>query len=49
VEERILELQQRKAELASIAFDETSGGMAFDFNDINFLFGADPEKQAEAA
>jgi superfamily II DNA or RNA helicase len=49
VEERILELQQRKAELASIAFNETSGGMAFDFNDINFLFGADPEKQAEAA
>jgi SNF2 family DNA or RNA helicase len=49
VEERILELQQRKAELASIAFNETSGGMAFDFNDINFLFGQDPEKQAEAA
>jgi superfamily II DNA or RNA helicase len=49
VEERILELQQRKAELASIAFNETSGGMAFDFADINFLFGADPEKQAEAA
>jgi superfamily II DNA or RNA helicase len=49
VEERILELQQRKAELASIAFNESSGGLAFDFNDINFLFGADPEKQAEAA
>lgn len=49
VEERILELQQRKAELASIAFNESSGGLAFDFNDINFLFGADPERQAEAA
>jgi SNF2 family DNA or RNA helicase len=49
VEERILELQQRKAELASIAFNESSGGMAFDFNDINFLFGQDPEKQAKAA
>jgi superfamily II DNA or RNA helicase len=49
VEERILELQQRKAELASIAFNESSGGLAFDFNDINFLFGADPETQAEAA
>jgi superfamily II DNA or RNA helicase len=49
VEERILELQQRKAELASIAFNESSGGLAFDFNDINFLFGADPENQAEAA
>ncbi len=49
VEERILELQQRKAELASIAFNESSGGLAFDFNDINFLFGQDPENQAEAA
>ena len=44
VEERILELQQRKAELASIAFSEAGSGMAFDFDDINFLFGADPEK-----
>ena len=41
VEERILELQQRKAELASIAFSE-AGGLAFDADDINFLFGADP-------
>ena len=49
VEERILELQQRKAELASIAFSEQGSGIAFDFDDINFLFGADPEKQAEAA
>jgi superfamily II DNA or RNA helicase len=49
VEERILELQQRKAELASIAFSEAGSGMAFDFDDINFLFGADAEKQAEAA
>jgi SNF2 family DNA or RNA helicase len=49
VEERILELQQRKAELASIAFSEAGSGIAFDFDDINFLFGADPEKQAEAA
>jgi hypothetical protein len=38
VEERILELQQRKAELASIAFSETSG-VTFDADDINFLFG----------
>ncbi len=49
VEERILELQQRKAELASIAFSEAGTGMAFDFDDINFLFGAAPENQAEAA
>ena len=49
VEERILELQQRKAELASIAFGEAAGGIAFDLDDINFLFGAPPEKRAEAA
>jgi SNF2 family DNA or RNA helicase len=49
VEERILELQQRKAELASIAFSE-SGGMAFNAEDINFLFGSsDAETEAEAA
>jgi superfamily II DNA or RNA helicase len=42
VEERILELQQRKAELASIAFSE-SGGVTFDADDINFLFGNDRE------
>jgi superfamily II DNA or RNA helicase len=48
VEERILELQQRKAELASIAFSE-AGGLAFDADDINFLFGADPEPPTETA
>jgi SNF2 family DNA or RNA helicase len=48
VEERILELQQRKAELASIAFSE-GGGLAFNAEDINFLFGADAEAEAEAA
>jgi superfamily II DNA or RNA helicase len=48
VEERILELQQRKAELASIAFSE-SGGMAFDAADISFLFGADADTEAAAA
>jgi superfamily II DNA or RNA helicase len=47
VEERILELQQRKAELASIAFSE-SGGMAFNAADINFLFGADADTNEEA-
>ena len=49
VEERILELQQRKAELASIAFSEAGSGIAFDLDDINFLFGGDQEKRAEAA
>ncbi|MDD2705471.1 MAG: DEAD/DEAH box helicase, partial [Acidocella sp.] len=48
VEERILELQQRKAELASIAFQE-GGGMAFNAEDIDFLFGADHPAEAEAA
>jgi superfamily II DNA or RNA helicase len=38
VEERILELQQRKAELASIAFQE-GGGLAFNAEDIDYLFG----------
>jgi superfamily II DNA or RNA helicase len=50
VEERILELQQRKAELASIAFQD-GGGLAFNAEDIDFLFGAGepaPE-EAEAA
>jgi len=49
VEERILELQQRKAELASIAFSEAGSGIAFDLDDINFLFSGDSEKRAEAA
>jgi SNF2 family DNA or RNA helicase len=46
VEERILELQQRKAELASIAFSEPTGAAAFDADDINFLFGPGPEREA---
>ncbi len=45
VEERILELQQRKAELASIAFSE-AGSAVFDAADIDFLFGQDPEREA---
>ena len=44
VEERILELQQRKAELASIAFQE-GGGLAFNAEDIDYLFGG--ERSAE--
>ena len=47
VEERILELQQRKAELASIAFHD-AGGMAFNSDDIDFLFGQDQPAEAEA-
>jgi superfamily II DNA or RNA helicase len=48
VEERILELQQRKAELASIAFED-GGGLAFNAEDIDFLFAAEREEAAAAA
>ena len=46
VEERILELLQRKAELAGIAFDETSdlGGLGVD--DVDFLFSGPLEQAA---
>ena len=47
VEERILELQQRKAELASIAFAD-AGSLALSADDINFLFGS-PDAEREAA
>jgi SNF2 family DNA or RNA helicase len=47
VEERILELQQRKAELASIAFAD-AGGLTLSADDINFLLGA-PDAEREAA
>ena len=51
VEERILELQQRKADLASIAFSEgdppDAGDLTnIDSNDIDFLFGRDPQREA---
>ena len=46
VEERILELQQRKAELANLAFDESGDIARLEFDEIEFLFGADPQKKA---
>ncbi|HEY2133198.1 MAG TPA: SNF2-related protein [Acetobacteraceae bacterium] len=46
VEERILELQQRKAELANIAFDEVGELAELDFGDIDYLFGVNAEKKA---
>ncbi len=55
VEERILELQHRKAELAAIAFSEgeedrdASDVAALDANDIDFLFGEGNEREREAA
>ncbi len=48
VEERILELQQRKADLAGIAFNEDADMAELDFDDIDYLFGADPERKAAA-
>ncbi len=53
VEERILEMQQRKAELAGIAFGrgddeamETLGSAGLDFADIDTLFAPDLERDA---
>ena len=47
VEERIVELQQRKADLASIALSEAGGtATGFDADDIDFLFAAEQERQA---
>ena len=56
VEERILELQARKAELAAIAFSEGEEGeheggdlAALDSGDIEFLFGDGRDREREAA
>ncbi len=52
VEERILDLQQRKAELAAIAFDENADASeltALDTDDIDYLFGEGTEAEREAA
>ena len=50
VEERIVELQQRKAELASVAFEEQGleGGElnGLDLGDIDYLFGAEADRKA---
>ncbi len=46
VEERIVELQARKAELASIAFNEPGDLARLDFDDIDFLFGEPMQKAA---
>ncbi len=46
VEERILELQERKAELADIAFREPGELPGFDFSDIDYLFAPDLQRDA---
>jgi len=46
VEERILELQQRKAELANITFTEGSDLSGLAQDDVDYLFGADADRKA---
>ncbi len=47
VEERIVELQERKAALATLALSEDGMALpAMDADDIDFLFGAAPERLA---
>ncbi len=43
VEERILELQERKAALAKIAFSEEDEIPGLEFDEIEYLFGSRPE------
>eukprot|EP01037_Dinobryon_pediforme_P001868 gene1868-1898_t len=46
VEERIVELQERKAALAKIAFSEGEDLPTLEFDEIEYLFGRNPEKLA---
>jgi superfamily II DNA or RNA helicase len=46
VEERILDLQARKADLANIALNAAGETGGFDAADVDFLFGAEPEREA---
>jgi superfamily II DNA or RNA helicase len=49
VEERILDLQARKAELASLAFDSEQDMSKLGFEDIDYLLGGDAAAQDAAA
>ena len=46
VEERILDLQERKADLANLAFSEEADMAALETDDIDFLFGNEERKAA---
>ena len=46
VEERIIQLQQRKAELAGIALDAEVDAAGLDAEDLEFLLGAEPQRKA---
>jgi superfamily II DNA or RNA helicase len=48
VEERILDLQARKAELASLAFSDEQDMAKLGFEDIDFLLGNDSAREAAA-
>jgi superfamily II DNA or RNA helicase len=49
VEERILDLQARKAELASLAFDSEGDVSRLGYDDIDYLFGGEAGGQEAAA
>ena len=49
VEERILDLQARKAELASLAFDSEADMTRLGFEDIDYLFGNEGKAREAAA
>jgi len=46
VEERIIDMQERKAALAKLAFEEGDDLPQLEFDEIEFLFGGKPEKIA---
>ena len=46
VEERIIQLQQRKAELAGLAFDAEVEAAGLDADDLEFLLAAETQRQA---
>ena len=46
VEERILELQQRKADLANLTFTESGDIAALEQDDVDFLFGGEAGRKA---
>jgi SNF2 family DNA or RNA helicase len=46
VEERIIQLQQRKAELAGLAFDAEVEAAGLDAEDLEFLLASETQKRA---
>ncbi len=46
VEERILELQQRKADLAEVAFTEAGELIGLEADDVDYLFGVEADRKA---